>query len=90
MASMLGGYLQQCSQYSGIRPFCVMVTLVGCDEEHGPQVYKIDPSGQNTGYKAVSTGTKEQEAVTNLEKAFKKNDGNWNAKESVMTAIRTL
>ena len=52
-----------------------MVTLVACDEEHGPQVYKIDPSGQNVGYKAVSTGTKEQEATTFLEKAWNKNEG---------------
>ncbi len=41
-----------------------MVTLVGCDEEHGPQVYKIDPSGSAIGYKAVATGSKEQEATT--------------------------
>ena len=56
---MLGNQLQKFSQYAGIRPFCVMVTLVGCDEEFGPQVYKIDPSGQFIGYKAIATGTKE-------------------------------
>ena len=42
------------------------------------------------GYKAISIGTKEQEAITALEKAHKKNEGQWNAKEAVMTAIRTL
>ena len=67
-----------------------MITLVGCDEEKGPQVYKVDPSGQNLGYKCAATGTKEQEATTCLEKAYKKNEGQWNAKETVMTAIRTL
>ena len=39
-------------------------TLVGIDEEKGPQVYRIDPSGQVVGFAGVSTGTKEQEAMT--------------------------
>lgn len=47
-----------------MRPFCVMVTLVGIDEEFGPQVYKVDPSGQATGFKAIATGSKEQEATS--------------------------
>ena len=36
LAGLLGAQLQKFSQYAGMRPFCVMVTLVGCDEEHGP------------------------------------------------------
>lgn len=67
-----------------------MITLVGCDEEFGPQVYKIDPSGSSIGYKALATGSKEQEATTQLERAFKKNDGQWNSKQTVETAIKTL
>ena len=54
-----------------------MVTLVGCDEELGPQVFRIDPSGQSVGYKAIATGSKEQAAVTQLEKQYKKNNGEW-------------
>ncbi len=73
-----------------MRPFCVIVTLVGCDEEHGPQVYKVDPAGQSLGYRAIATGSKEQEAVTALEKQWKKNEGQWNSTETVMTAIKTL
>jgi 20S proteasome subunit alpha 1 len=42
-----------------MRPFCVNTTLVGIDLERGPQVYRIDPSGQNVGFAAVSTGSKE-------------------------------
>ncbi len=64
LAARLAGQMQKFSQYAGIRPFCVMVTLVGCDLEKGPQVYRIDPSGQSVGYRAVATGQKEQEAVT--------------------------
>ena len=60
LAQRMGNELQRYSQRAGIRPFCCMITLVGCDEEFGPQVYKIDPSGSAIGYKAVATGTKEQ------------------------------
>jgi 20S proteasome subunit alpha 1 len=67
-----------------------MTTLVGCDEEFGPQLYKIDPSGQSTGFKATASGSKEQEAVTQLEKHFKKNDGQWSTQETAETAIRVL
>ena len=59
LAQRLGANLQRYSQYAGIRPFCCMVTLVGCDEEFGPQVYKVDPSGSAIGYKALATGSKE-------------------------------
>ena len=59
LAQRMGARLQRFSQYAGIRPFCCMITLVGCDEEYGPQVYKIDPSGSAIGYKALATGSKE-------------------------------
>ena len=59
LAKRLGQYLQKYSQYASMRPFCVNVTLVGCDEEFGPQCFRIDPSGQSIGFRAVSTGSKE-------------------------------
>ena len=90
LAQRMGARLQRFSQYAGIRPFCCMITLVGCDEEYGPQVYKIDPSGSAIGYKALATGSKEQEATTQLERAFKKNNGDWNTKQSVEVAVKTL
>jgi 20S proteasome subunit alpha 1 len=45
LASHLAAHMQKYSQYQGVRSMCVIVTLVGCDVEKGPQVYKIDPSG---------------------------------------------
>ena len=42
------------------------------------------------GYKALATGSKEQEATTQLERAFKKNDGQWNSKQALEVAIKTL
>lgn len=60
IAQRLAQYMQKYSQYAAMRPFCVTVTLVGMDEEFGPQVYRVDPSGQAVGFKAVSCGSKEQ------------------------------
>jgi 20S proteasome subunit alpha 1 len=80
LANMLAAHMQKYSQYNGVRSMCVIVTLVSCDLERGPQVYKVDPSGQAVGYKAVAAGAKDQEAVTQLEKQFKKTEGNWDQK----------
>lgn len=38
----------------------------------------------------MAAGQKEQEAVTQLEKQFKKNEGNWSFKESKEVAIKVL
>lgn len=73
-----------------MRPFCVNTTLVGVDEEFGPQVYRVDPAGNPVGFKAVSTGSKEQEATTQLEKHWKKKEGQWDTRETVETAIQVL
>ena len=73
-----------------MRPFCVNTTLIGCDEEYGPTCYRVDPSGQSLGFTAVSTGTKEQEAMSQLEKQYKKNSGNWDNRQTVETAITVL
>ena len=90
LAQKLGHYLQKFSQHAGIRPFCVNVTIVGMDEEFGAQVYRVDPSGQAVGFRSISTGSKEQEAMTQLEKHWKKNEGNWDKKETIETAIQVL
>ena len=90
LASRLGAQLQKYSQYPGIRTICATVTIVGCDEEFGPQCFRVDPSGSFVGYRAVATGSKEQEAMSHLERQFKKNEGQWSQKETVETAIKTL
>ena len=46
---------------------------MGIDDEVGPQLFKVDPAGYYVGYKAVSAGGKQQEALNHLEKKFKKN-----------------
>lgn len=73
-----------------MRPFCVNTTIVGMDDEFGAQVYRVDPSGMAVGFRAISTGSKEQEAMTQLEKHWKKKEGNWDRKETIETAIQVL
>ena len=92
LAQKVGQNLQKYSQYSGIRPFCAQITLVGIDEEFGPQCFRIDPSGQVIGFKAVSTGSKEQEAMSQLEKQLKKLKPNeqWDSRQTVEVAITVL
>ena len=90
LSQKLGNYLQKYSQYAAMRPFCVNTTLVGFDEEFGPQCYRVDPSGQAVGFRAVSTGAKEQEATSQLEKHWKKKNGDIDMKETIEMAIQTL
>ena len=60
------------TQHAYMRPLCVVSILFTIDEEKGPQLIKIDPAGHYMGYKATSTGEKEQSANNHLEREFKK------------------
>lgn len=47
--------------------FCAILNqamiLIGPDDERGPQVFKLDPAGYFTGYKATAAGQKQTEAT---------------------------
>lgn len=51
------------TQRAGMRPLGIAMTLIGIDEESGPQCFQIDPAGYFVGYKAVSSGQKQTEAT---------------------------
>merc|ERR1719183_2554901 len=55
-----------------MRPYGVTAMFCSMDDEKGPSLYKVDPSGHYIGQKAASAGTKEQEATNALEKVVKK------------------
>lgn len=61
-----------------MRPLGIALILVGIDDEDnvGPQIYKVDPAGYFTGYRATAAGTKQTEAANFLEKQFKKSNLN--------------
>ena len=51
-----------------MRPYGVETILISIDIEKGPLLYKNDPAGHFCGYKAVTSGVKEMEAINYLEK----------------------
>lgn len=56
------------------------MTLISVDEENGPQLFKTDPAGYYSGYKATASGPKQQEALNHMEKKLKNKDyadGSW-------------
>ena len=93
LAQQMSEWGQEATQYVGIRAMCVVIILVGIDENEGkgPQVFKIDPSGFCMGYKAIAAGAKEQEAINHLEKLYKKKEeGYATTDEAIQVAISTL
>ena len=46
--------------------------LTGIDPSNGPQIFKLDPAGYFVGFHATASGTKQQESINFLEKAYKK------------------
>lgn len=64
--------------------------MAGIDEEKGPSIYKVDPAGYYYGYKGVSSGVKEQDAINFLEKEMKKKGWDLEEDEAIKLAILAL
>lgn len=72
LAERLSEIHQLESQYAGMRPTAVSAILFGLDEQSNEfALYKVEPSGYSSGYRAVSCGVKEVEAMSALEKKMK-------------------
>lgn len=66
LAGRLGEYMHMFTCSSGARPFgCI--ALVASYADDGPQLYRVDPSGQSVGYHACATGKAKTQAKTALE-----------------------
>ncbi|KAH8832818.1 nucleophile aminohydrolase [Flagelloscypha sp. PMI_526] len=74
LARRLANINQVYTQRAGMRPLGIAVVLIGIDDEFGPQIFKLDPSGYFVGFHATSAGQKQQEAMNHLEKKWKKLD----------------
>jgi len=77
------------TQNAEMRPLGCSMMLIGIDDEVGPTVYKTDPAGYYCGYKACSVGTKQTEALSFLEKKYKKKE-NYTTDEAIQLAIHCL
>ncbi|KAL7271253.1 Proteasome subunit YC7alpha/Y8 (protease yscE subunit 7) [Rhizina undulata] len=91
LAKRLANINQVYTQRAYMRPLGVSTTLISVDDEKGPQLYKTDPAGYYVGYKATSSGPKQQEALNHLEKKLKNKEhavGDW--KEVVELGISAL
>ena len=72
-----------------MRPLGCSMILIAYDDETGACVYKTDPAGYYSAYKAVSVGAKQTEANSFLEKKFKKKES-YNHDETIQVAINCL
>ncbi|PKI85641.1 proteasome endopeptidase complex [Malassezia vespertilionis] len=61
-------YVQAFTLYSSVRPFGAASIVGGVDEERGPQLYVIEPSGVFLGYHGCAVGKGKQFAKTEIEK----------------------
>lgn len=80
---------QLLTQHAFMRALGVVIIFAAVDPVHGPQLFRVDPAGHFTGFKACSAGAKEQEANNALEKCIKAND-EMTFTETIETAITTL
>lgn len=90
LAKRIANINQVYTQRAAMRPLGVTMTLISIDDELGPQLFKCDPAGYYVGYKATSSGVKQQEATNYLEKKFKKENVVDTWQQTVDLAINTL
>ncbi|XP_051214973.1 proteasome subunit alpha type-6 [Lolium perenne] len=68
LALWLGDRAQVRTQHAKLRPYRVVATIVGIDEEkRTPELFTCDPAGLVLGHKATSAGFKGLEAIKFLE-----------------------
>ena len=60
--------MQEYTQSGGVRPFGVSLLICGYDDETGPLLYQVDPSGSYWAWKASAIGKNMVNAKTFLEK----------------------
>jgi 20S proteasome subunit alpha 1 len=77
------------TQNAEMRPLGCSMILIAFDDEIGACVYKTDPAGYYSAFKACSVGSKQTEANSFLEKKFKKKE-DYNHDETIQIAINCL
>jgi len=57
MVRELANIMQEYTQSGGVRPFGVSLLVAGIDDDKGPQLYQVDPSGSFFAWKAAAVGS---------------------------------
>ncbi|KAF5364163.1 hypothetical protein D9756_000916 [Leucocoprinus leucothites] len=81
LARRIANINQVYTQRAAMRPLGISMILIGIDPEFGPQCFRLDPAGYFVGYHATAAGQKQQEAMNQLEKKWKKLDSGRGAEE---------
>ena len=77
LATRLSEIHQQESQFAGLRPTAVSALIFGYDAPSDDfSLFKVDPSGNYSGYKAVACESKEIEVMQAIEKILKPPENN--------------
>ncbi|MGC8584965.1 MAG: archaeal proteasome endopeptidase complex subunit alpha [Thermoplasmata archaeon] len=72
LVKKISDYIQQYTQYGGVRPFGTSLLIGGIDEnEIG--LYETEPSGAYTGYKATCIGRGRETVISLFEKEYQDN-----------------
>jgi 20S proteasome subunit alpha 7 len=87
IAERLGQYFQAYTLYSSVRPFGTSVLLASMDENNGPQLFMIEPSGAQFGYFGCAIGKGKQVAKTEIEKL---NLANMTSRDAVKEVARII
>lgn len=83
MSDIKQGY----TQHGGLRPFGVSFIYAGYDDRYGYQLYTSNPSGNYTGWKAISVGANTSAAQTLLQMDYK---DDMTVEEATELALKTL
>ncbi|CAK9017878.1 Proteasome subunit alpha type-7 (Proteasome component DD5) [Durusdinium trenchii] len=83
----IAGTQQRYTQRGGVRPFGVSSLIAGFDPDKKPQLFKTEPSGAYSSWKAATTGKGDKSIREYLESAFEPDldDG-----AAVKLAVRSL
>ena len=71
LVKRLSDITQGYTQHGGLRPFGVSFIYAGYDDRYGYQLYTSNPSGNYTGWKAISVGANTSAAQTLLQVDYK-------------------
>lgn len=87
LVKRLSDIKQGYTQHGGLRPFGVSFIYAGYDDRYGYQLYTSNPSGNYTGWKAISVGANTSAAQTLLQVDYK---DDVNLEGAMELALKTL